>query len=164
MSEECSTLNCKPVDMTDEQLDAALSHVRAALGITASGESDADLVEYRPCHINDQYRIGSDGSVWTSINKERKWVERKQQRSTRGYMHVKVPLGEAGSSRMVSTHRLVLEAFVGPCPQGCVCAHRNGKKTDNRLSNLRWATPAENEADKIMHGTSSRRGWYKHGQ
>jgi hypothetical protein len=52
-----------------------------------------------------------------------------------------------------SIHRCVLEAFVGPCPEGYHGAHGDGDKTNNRLTNLRWASPAENAADKVSHGT-----------
>lgn len=52
-----------------------------------------------------------------------------------------------------SVHRLVLEAFVGPCPDGMECRHLNGNSQDNRLGNLAWGTHAENEADKLRHGT-----------
>lgn len=50
---------------------------------------------------------------------------------------------------------MVLEAFVGPRPSGLQAAHNNGKSSDNRLVNLRWATPLENTRDKIEHGTSN---------
>lgn len=51
-------------------------------------------------------------------------------------------------------HRLVCEAFNGsaPTPKHEV-AHRNGVRSDNRASNLYWATHTENEADKLSHGT-----------
>lgn len=50
-------------------------------------------------------------------------------------------------------HRLVLEAFVGPCPLKHEACHNNGIRDDNRVSNLRWDTSKGNEADKIIHGT-----------
>lgn len=32
------------------------------------------------------------------------------------------------------------------------CAHGDGNAWNPALSNLRWATPAENAADKVRHG------------
>jgi hypothetical protein len=49
--------------------------------------------------------------------------------------------------------RIVLHAFVGPCPTGMECCHNNGDETDNRLENLRWDTHAANLADRHRHGT-----------
>jgi hypothetical protein len=59
--------------------------------------------------------------------------------------------GRPARTRLVS--HLVAEAFIGPRPAGMEVAHGNGKVTDNRASNLRYATPAENTADKGAHGT-----------
>lgn len=50
-------------------------------------------------------------------------------------------------------HRMVLLAFVGPCPEGMECCHNNGIAHDNRLSNLRWDTSAANQEDRRKHGT-----------
>ena len=38
-----------------------------------------------------------------------------------------------------SIHRLVLETFVGACPEGMEAQHWNDNRGDNRLENLRWA-------------------------
>lgn len=51
-----------------------------------------------------------------------------------------------------TVHSLVLEAFVGPCPDGMECCHRNDIRTDNRLSNLRWGSSSDNELDKVRNG------------
>lgn len=51
-------------------------------------------------------------------------------------------------------HQLVCETFHGPRPfPEAQVRHLNGMNTDNRAANLVWGTRAENEADKIRHGT-----------
>jgi len=49
--------------------------------------------------------------------------------------------------------RLVLLAFIGPCPEGMEACHNDGIVNHNSLDNLRWGTPQSNAADKIRHGT-----------
>lgn len=51
-------------------------------------------------------------------------------------------------------HRLVMLAFVGPCPEGMEACHNDGDPTNNLLSNLRYDTRIGNMADKIQHGTN----------
>lgn len=58
-----------------------------------------------------------------------------------------------GKQRKLRIHRLVLEAFVGPCPDGMECCHNDGDPGNNRLSNLRWDTKSANEFDQVRHGT-----------
>jgi hypothetical protein len=50
-------------------------------------------------------------------------------------------------------HQLVLEAFVGPRPESCEARHLDGDPSNNKLDNLAWGTKAENQADKLRHGT-----------
>jgi hypothetical protein len=57
-----------------------------------------------------------------------------------------------GSRKCRAVHRLVLEAFVGPCPPGYQCCHWNGEAGDNRLENLRWGTPQDIADDTLRHG------------
>jgi hypothetical protein len=78
-----------------------------------------------------------------------------------GYRVVNLVRRDGTKQQAVRVHRLVLLAFVGPAPEGHVAAHGNGVRDDNRLANLRWATPAENSADMVRHGTSPR--WERSG-
>jgi hypothetical protein len=52
-----------------------------------------------------------------------------------------VSLGR-GNRRFV--HHLVLEAFVGPHPDGYECDHADGDPSNNHVTNLRWVTHPEN--------------------
>lgn len=79
--------------------------------------------------------------------------ELKPQRMRNGYSNV--TLRDGGRVATPYVHALILETFIGPRPPGYCCAHGDGTRTNNALSNLRWASPKENEADKITHGTKT---------
>lgn len=66
--------------------------------------------------------------------------------------HLQVRLGgRSGKCKLV--HRLVLDSFVGPCPDGHEACHRNGNPKDNRVGNLYWGTRSDNQRDAVRHGT-----------
>lgn len=52
-------------------------------------------------------------------------------------------------------HRMVLQAFVGDCPEGMECRHLDGNHLNNHLNNLQWGTRTENMRDKRRHGTQT---------
>lgn len=70
--------------------------------------------------------------------------------------HLKVHLGVDGKRIGIAVHRLVLLAFIGPCPPGMEACHNNGIADDNRPSNLRWDTHYNNNQDRKTHGTYTR--------
>ncbi len=68
-----------------------------------------------------------------------------------GYREVKV------DGQRYLLHRLVCEAAYGPPPTPKhQVAHSCGTRACQNLLHLRWATQAENEADKVLHGTHNR--------
>lgn len=78
---------------------------------------------------------------------------RKLQLDDDGYYVVGLYVDGQVSFQRVN--RLVCEAFHGPAkyPSIMDAAHRNGFRTSNRPTNLRWATKKENAADQLAHGT-----------
>lgn len=63
------------------------------------------------------------------------------------------PAVALGRERKEYVHTLVLQAFVGPAPEGMECCHGDGVRTNNYLGNLRWDTRLGNNLDAIRHGT-----------
>ena len=103
------------------------------------------------------YQISSYGRVRsyrTTGRWNRTWPARKKNlHFLKGYIdkwgYRTVSLG-AKNVRLV--HHIVLEAFVGPRPEGCQCCHYDGNPSNNHLSNLRWATPKTNGEDRSRIG------------
>jgi hypothetical protein len=126
----------------------------------ASGNS---TVTYKDIPNFPGYRVGDDGSVWSRWARSyssgvigcqyvlgSEWHPMKPNRSKR-YATVQL----SGETRYV--HLLVLETFVGPCPDGMEARHfPDNDPANNRLGNLQWSTHAENIADKVTHGTTLR--------
>lgn len=105
-----------------------------------------------------QYSISSKGRVRSESRTIERSDGRTQTRHSRllksvpdpkGYLRVNLFQNNIGATRYV--HRMMLEAFVGP-PKGLHIRHLNGNQTDNRLENLRYGTPSENQFDRVRHG------------
>lgn len=72
-----------------------------------------------------------------------------------GYPEVRLGApGRKPQKRML--HHLVLEAFVGPCPEGLEALHGPGGKLDASLPNLSWGTRAQNIGDRVRDHQSQR--------
>lgn len=104
------------------------------------------------------YCVTKDGRVWS--RKTRRFL--RPCSSHNGYFSVSIWSGPKAHSKRVN--RLILETFIGPCPNGMECCHNNGIKTDNRLKNLRWDTRKNNRKDAIKHGVYSRLSEEKKGE
>ena len=63
-----------------------------------------------------------------------------------------VALRKDGRTFCRQIHRLVLIAFVGPCPEFMEGCHSDGNPENNQLSNLRWDTSSNNKHDIVEHG------------
>jgi hypothetical protein len=79
----------------------------------------------------------------------------KPSPQTEGYLQVTWRREGKRHTRLV--HRMVLEAFVGPCPPGMECRHLDGDRKGNRLGNLEWGTPVQNCQDTVRHGKGGNR-------
>lgn len=68
--------------------------------------------------------------------------------------YLRTPLSVQGvHTAPLLVHRLIAEAFLGPCPEGQEVRHLDGNPANNVLTNLTYGTHAENSADMLRHGT-----------
>jgi hypothetical protein len=98
------------------------------------------------------YAVSTLGRVRREIGSTRAKAGNILRLTQERHGYLKVHLD--GRTRRV--HQLVAEAFLGPRPEGKETCHNNGDPSDNRLTNLRYDTPAANSADRIQHGTANR--------
>lgn len=74
----------------------------------------------------------------------------RQSFNSNGYLHCR--LTREGVGKTARVHQLVLKAFVGPMPEGAHGCHWDDDKTNNHLSNLRWASVSDNLRDRVRNG------------
>lgn len=123
-------------------------------------------VRYIPVVGFPAYMVGSDGSVWTCLR--RVFLGRgKGSRCIPSETWTKMAGVDVGNGRLrirlypnprfIFVHRLILEAFVGPRPPGMVCRHFPDRNpANNAIDNIQWGTEAENQQDRVYHGTDCR--------
>lgn len=56
-----------------------------------------------------------------------------------------------GRGNRFRVSHLVLEAFVGARPEGCLARHLDDDKSNNNVSNLAWGTYSENAHDAVRN-------------
>lgn len=67
-----------------------------------------------------------------------------------GYLYVSIAREQG--QRAVPVHRLIMDAFVGPEPEGQEVRHLDGDCRNNTLSNLAYGTPKQNADDRMRCG------------
>lgn len=113
----------------------------------------------------EEYQVSNEGRVKslarTTIRKDGSRCPIKERilkpsPTPTGYLNVSI----RGNNRRgkAYVHQLVLEAFVGPCPEGMECCHfPDQNPRNNNIDNLRWDTH-KNNAKEQRHVGSSRKG------
>jgi hypothetical protein len=114
------------------------------------------------------YEVSNLGNVRMAsryvLNRGRRYFKKaktlKIYESSDNYQFVVVfPLREKTSegkavSKKYFVHRLVMDAFVGPCPEDMTVDHIDRNRHNNALKNLRYATKAEQDENRDLSGIS----------
>ncbi len=110
---------------------------------------------YDGYEVSDQGRVRSfwkqagrpqDGG-WVLMDNPQRMMSTRGRRGSRDYPTVCIK----GVYEYV--HRLVMLAFVGPCPEGLVVCHNDDNPKNNRLENLRYDTQQANVDDAVASGS-----------
>lgn len=100
----------------------------------------------------DRYLVARDGRVRSLPNKTRHYAIWLTGRTRpRGYLDYLLFI--EGIRYYKQAHVMVLETYVGACPQGMQGRHLDGNPRNNNLANLRWGTAKENAYDRTKHGS-----------
>lgn len=92
----------------------------------------------RALYIKDNWRT----TIYDSPKIRKTWLDNK------GYFRVSIT-----RTLKRQLHCVVLEAFKGQRPKGFYGCHLNGNPKDNRIENLKWCSPSENQSHRKLHGT-----------
>ena len=94
------------------------------------------------------YLVSKDGRVFSI-----KWGRLKQLKATmeNGYRRVSLRDGN-GCGKTFRVHRLVAMAYIPLLEGKNEVNHKNGIKHDNRVENLEWCTPKENDSHARITG------------
>lgn len=111
------------------------------------------------------YRVNNRGDVWSLPRATtRGGILKHVITKANGYHWVSPSMN--GAQRPREVHKIVMEAFVGPCPEGLEVRHLDGDPGNNCWApgseeetvaaggNLIYGTHSENMQDKHRHGTT----------
>ena len=140
-------------------------YIQKGLGDAAMGKVDeqdpSDLQRgcittgevWVPIQDAPDYRVSTLGTIQRLVKGKYVTLVPRKCNHNQMYRSVYVAGNKKRGGRFV--HRLVIESFIGPRPEGMECLHKNGIGYDNRLCNLRWGTRQENVDDRRLHGTNT---------
>jgi len=111
------------------------------------------LEKWRPVvGFEDTYEVSSEGQVRSLLSNRIMIGNKAAYRQVGLYHRERAHLPTSKRYTCRSVHRLVAEAFIGPRPDFLEVLHIDGDRKNNRASNLKYGTRAENCADTAVHG------------
>lgn len=129
-----------------------LCEIKGCYGIWKFEEKKKRLIpnneEWKELHIEniESVKVSNHGNVKHMNNKYYNQTKTKQ-----GYIEVNIRYKSEKKYKHFHVHQLVLLAFQGK-KENHIPNHKNGKKDDNKLENLEYATSKENTQHAVNTG------------
>lgn len=95
---------------------------------------------WKPYPPDPRYMVSEHGDVTYKGRKKTPFLHKN-------YLRVNV------NNQPTSVHILVIEAFIGPRPEGMMTCHWDDDKLNNHYTNLRWGTHGDNQRDSVRNKT-----------
>jgi hypothetical protein len=113
-----------------------------------------EVEEWRRIPEFSRYEISNLGRVKSHARGGSPRIMKSQRLNSRGDIGYRLIglQGDDGKHHKKLVHRLVLETFIGPCPNGMECCHGDDDASNNVLSNLSWGTHKANMKAKDDNG------------
>ena len=120
---------------------------------------------WKPLARNPNYEVSTTGRVREKARPvfNRGRIHSKPPRNIEpfidpeGYAFVVLRKPMGTGAEKIFVHRLVMEVWVGQCPEDMTVDHIDRVRTNNALSNLRYATKAEQTENRDLSGISGER-------
>lgn len=114
---------------------------------TSHSDRSWERVVLHPHPTRDRIFLTKDGRVFREL---------PRYTDSNGYTCTHIP-SSPGKAQVIRRHTLMAETFVGLRPyRDAGVRHLDGNPTNDHPSNLAWGTQAENMADMVRHGRSTR--------
>ena len=107
------------------------------------------MEEWRTIPGHENYSVSSQGRVRRDVGGQGTKAGHIMSLSTHPNGYRQVGLSTNNKKTQFGVHRLVMLAFVGPCPEGLEVCHNNQIHGDNRVSNLRYDTHKSNCEERV---------------
>ena len=104
--------------------------------------------------VSDSGEVRSEPVQTRAVSSHRRGRVLKQGSTGTGYPQITLCIpGKKRARHLV--HRLIAEAFLGPCPEGHQVNHKDGDKSNNCVENLEYVTQSENIRHAVASGLYS---------
>ena len=109
-----------------------------------------DGIEWAECPSFPGYATDASGRIINNrgrlIKQHKGWINK------RATFYMKASICKDGVKKQYGVHRIVADAWLGPCPEGLEVDHKDFDKSNNKPDNLQYVTHQENMRRAVEAG------------